>query len=54
LEKNLAQHRVDERVHKKLEVYQINFPNFVCGSPINIETSGQDEENEAWPSGIVQ
>jgi hypothetical protein len=38
----------------KLEVYQRIFPNCVCGSPININTSGQDEENEAGPSGTTQ
>jgi len=55
LEKNLAQHRVDERMYMyKLEVYYKNFPDFVCGSPTNIETSGQDEKNEARPNGTTQ
>jgi len=34
LEKNLAQHRANERILKyKLEAYQMNFSNFICGSP---------------------
>jgi hypothetical protein len=34
LEKNLAQHRANERILKyKLEAYQKNFSNFICGSP---------------------
>ncbi len=38
LEKNLVQHRVDERTLKyKLEVYQKNFIDFVYGNPINTE-----------------
>ncbi len=36
LEKNLAQHRVDEKMCRyKLEVYHKTFFNFVCGSPIS-------------------
>jgi hypothetical protein len=36
LEKNMAQHKTNERILKyKLEVYQKHFPNFICGSPIN-------------------
>jgi hypothetical protein len=38
----------------KLEAYQKNFPNFICGSPISTEVSGQDEEIETWPNGITQ
>jgi hypothetical protein len=39
LEKNLAQHRIDERMYKyKLKVYQRTFLNFVCGSLTNIKT----------------
>jgi len=34
LEKNLAQHRVNERIMRyKLETYQKNFPDFIYGSP---------------------
>ncbi len=34
LEKNLAQHRIDERIMRyKLEAYQKNFPDFICGNP---------------------
>jgi hypothetical protein len=36
-----------------LEAYQKNFPNFICGSTISTEVSGQDEEIEARPSGIA-
>ncbi len=55
LEKILAQHKVDEKnLVYKLEVYQRNFPNFVCGSLTNIETLGQDEENETRPNGTTQ
>jgi hypothetical protein len=40
LEKNLVQHRTNERILRyKLEAYQKNFPNFVCGSPTSIEVS---------------
>jgi hypothetical protein len=47
--------RVDERTYKyKLEVYQKTFPNFVRGSPTNIMTSNQKEENEAGPNGTVE
>jgi hypothetical protein len=50
-EKNLAQHRTDEKNLKyKLEAYQ---KNFICGSLTSIEVSGQDEETEARPSGIA-
>jgi hypothetical protein len=38
LEKNLVQHRVDERILRyKLEAYKNIYPNFICGSLINIE-----------------
>ncbi len=41
LEKNLAWHRVDERILRyKLEAYQKNFPNFICGSPISTKVLG--------------
>jgi hypothetical protein len=55
LEKNLAQHRADERILKyKLEVYQKNFLDFICGTPMNTKVSGQDEEIETRPNGIAQ
>ncbi len=54
LEKNLAQHRSNERILRyKLEVYQKNFPNFICGNPTNTEESNQDEETETRPSGTT-
>ncbi len=44
LEKNLAQHRANEKTLKyKLEVYQKNFPDLVYGSSISTEASGRDE-----------
>jgi hypothetical protein len=54
LEKNLAQHRVDERnLMYKLEIYQRNFLNFVCESPTSTETSSQDEETKTRRSGTT-
>ncbi len=54
LEKNLAQHKVDENFMKyKLEAYQKNFLDFICGNPISIEVSGQDEETKTGPGGIT-
>ncbi len=54
LEKNLVQHRANERIWKyKLETYQKNFPNFMYGSPTNIEVSCQDEETKARPNGSM-
>ncbi len=48
LEKNLAQHKTNERIMRyKLEVYQKNFPNFVCGNPTSTEASNKDEDVEA-------
>jgi hypothetical protein len=41
LEKNLVQHRADERILMyKLEAYQKNFLDFICGSLTSIEVSG--------------
>jgi hypothetical protein len=41
LEKNLAQHRADEIILRyKLEAYQKNFPDFICGSPTSTEVWG--------------
>jgi len=55
LEKNLGQHKANERILRyKLEIYQKNFPNFICGSPTSIEISDQDEEIKVGPSGIAQ
>jgi hypothetical protein len=55
LEKNLAQHRADERILKyKLEVYQKNFLDFVYGSPTSTKASDKDEEVEARPCKIAQ
>jgi hypothetical protein len=55
LEKNLAQHRVDEKNLKyKLEIYFKKFLKLVCGSPTSTKTSSQDEEAKARPSGTVQ
>ncbi len=54
LEKNLTQHKVDERITRyKLESYQKNFPNFICGSPTSTEVSSQHEEIEIRPSRTV-
>jgi hypothetical protein len=34
LEKNLIQHRADERILRyKLKTYQKNFPDLICGNP---------------------
>ncbi len=55
LEKNLAQHRTNERIMKyKLEVYQKNFLDFVYGNATSIEASNKDEEVEAGPNKIVR
>jgi hypothetical protein len=41
LEKNLAQHKTNERIMRyKLEVYQNSFLDFICGSPTSIEVLG--------------
>jgi hypothetical protein len=38
LKKNLVQHRANERILRyKLEAYKNIYPNFICGSLINIE-----------------
>jgi hypothetical protein len=40
LENNLVQHRANERIMKyKLETYQKNFLDFICGSLISIKVS---------------
>jgi hypothetical protein len=41
LEKNLAQHKTNERIMRyKLEVYQNSFLDFICDSPTSIEVLG--------------
>jgi hypothetical protein len=55
LEKKLAQHRVDEKITRyKLEAYQNNFLNFICGNPTSIEVSNQDEETEVGLNGTIE
>jgi hypothetical protein len=55
LENNLAHHRVNERILRyKLEAYQKNFLDFICGSPTSTKVSGQNEEIKAGPSEIAQ
>ncbi len=55
LENNLAQHKTNERIIRyKLEAYQKNFSDFICGNPTNVKILGQVEEIETWPSGIDQ
>jgi hypothetical protein len=54
LEKNLDQHKVNERILKyKLEIYHKRFLEFICGSPTSAETLGQDEEVEVWAIRIA-
>jgi hypothetical protein len=51
----LVQHNANERILKyKLEVYQKNFPIFICGNPTSIKVLGQDKEIEAAPNVIAQ
>ncbi len=55
MEKNRAQRKVDERILKyKLEAYQKNFPNFICGNPTSIKVLSQDEKIKIWPNGTAQ
>ncbi len=45
LEKNLAQHKIDERILKyKLKVYQKNFLDFICGNPTSTQALSQDDK----------
>jgi hypothetical protein len=54
LEKHLVQHKVDEKIMKdKLEAYQKNFLDFICGSLTSIEVLGQNEEIETRPNGTT-
>ncbi len=55
LKKNLTQHKDNERILRyKLEVYQKNFQDFICGSPTSTKVSGQDEEIKVGLSGTIQ
>jgi hypothetical protein len=55
LEKNLIQHKDDEGILRyKLEVYQKNFQDFICGSPTSTKVSGQNEEIKVGLSGTIQ
>ncbi len=55
LEKNLAQHKTNERILRyKLETYQKKILDFICGNPTSIKVSSQDEETKVGPSGIAQ
>jgi hypothetical protein len=55
LEKNLAQHKANERSLKyRLEIHQNVFLEFACGNPISTETLGQDEKTEVGPNGTSQ
>jgi hypothetical protein len=55
LEKNLGQHKVDERIMRyKLETYQKNFPYFIYGHLTSTGALGQDEEIEVGLSGTAQ
>jgi hypothetical protein len=52
LEKNLAQHRTNERILRyKLKAYQKKIPNFICGNSTSTKVLGQDEEIE---HGLVE
>ncbi len=51
----MARHRVDEKIRRyKLEAYQKNVLEFICGNPTSIEVLGHDEENEIRLNGIAQ
>jgi hypothetical protein len=55
LEKNLTQHKADERIVRyKLEAYQKNSPNFIYGSPISIKVFGQDDDSKTRPNRTIQ
>jgi len=50
----MAHHKTNEKILRyKLEVYQKNFLNFICGNPTSTKVSIQDEETEARPNGII-
>jgi len=51
----LAQQRVNERILKyKLETYQKNFPNFICGSPTSTKVLSHDKATKIRPNGTAQ
>jgi hypothetical protein len=55
LEKNLAQHKVDERILRyKLEAYQKKILDFICSSPTSTKVFSQDEETGVKLSGTTQ
>ncbi len=55
MEKNLVQHKVDEKILRyKLEVYQKTILDFVCDNPTNTKASNKDEEVEIGPNEITQ
>ncbi len=55
MEKNLAQHRANEKIVRyKLEAYQKNFPDFISSSSTSTKILGQDEKTKVRPSGIAQ
>jgi hypothetical protein len=55
LEKNLAQHKAAKRyLRYKLEVYQNNFLDFFCCSPISTKASDKDEEVKVRPNETTQ
>ncbi len=52
---NLAQHKTNEFfLRYKLEAYQKNFLDFICGNPTSIKVLGHDEETKVGPNGIAQ
>ncbi len=54
LDKNLPQHKANEKLRYKLDSYQKNFLDFIHGSPTSIEVSGTNEETKRKPSGTTQ
>ncbi len=55
LEKNLAWYRADEKIRMyKLEAYQMNFLDFICGNPTSSKVSSHNEDTKVGPSGIAQ
>jgi hypothetical protein len=50
----MAHHKTNEKILKyKLETYQKNFLDFICGNPTNTKVLVKDEEIEAGPNGIT-
>ncbi len=55
LKKNMAQYRANERILRyKLEAYQMNFPDYICGNPTSTKVSRHNEDTKIGPSGIAQ